>query len=164
MRAAKVLENSRSTLMTGMPASIALIATSVSAAPSVGSSTIASTPSLMKVSTWLICRLASFVPSATISSMSGYFAASAMAAELMAPSQPWSAAGPEKPMVIGLAGLVVVGVVGRAVVPPPPPAVQPASRPAIASAPAATSRRLRVASMCFLLGGGSRVSGVSLGV
>ena len=51
------VENSRSTLMTGMPASIALVATSVSAAPSSGSSTIASTLSLMKVSIWLICRL-----------------------------------------------------------------------------------------------------------
>ena len=57
-------ENSRSTLITGMPASIALVATSVSAAPSVGSSTIASTLSLMKVSIWLICWLASLVPSA----------------------------------------------------------------------------------------------------
>ncbi len=64
MRAANGEENSRSTLTTGMPASIAWMATSVSAAPSVGSSTIASTPSLMKVSTWLICSLASLVPSA----------------------------------------------------------------------------------------------------
>ncbi len=61
---------------------------------------MASTPSLMNVSTWLICRFASLVPSATTRSMSGYLAASAMAAELMAPSQPWSAAGPEKPIVM----------------------------------------------------------------
>ena len=65
-RAANGLENSRSTLMTGMPASIASIATSVSAAPSVGSSTIASTPSLMKVSTAAICAIGSLVPSATL--------------------------------------------------------------------------------------------------
>jgi hypothetical protein len=37
-----------------MPAFIALVATSVRAAPSVGSRTIASTLSLMKVSIWLI--------------------------------------------------------------------------------------------------------------
>ena len=99
MRAAKGEENSRSTLTTGMPASIALMATSVRAAPSVGSMTIASTSSLMKVSIWLICRLASLVPSATRSSTSSYFSASSCAALLIAASQPWSAAGPEKPMV-----------------------------------------------------------------
>jgi hypothetical protein len=54
VRAANGEENSRSTLTTGIPASIALIATSVSAAPSVGSMTMASTSSLMKVSIWLI--------------------------------------------------------------------------------------------------------------
>jgi hypothetical protein len=79
---------------------MALVATSVRAAPSVGSRTMASTPSLMNVSTWLICRLASFVPSATMSSTSSYFSASLIAAELMAPSHPWSAAGPEKPIVM----------------------------------------------------------------
>ena len=84
--------------MTGMPASIALVATSVSAAPSVGSSTIASTLSLMNVSIWLICRLASLVPSAAFSSTSSYFFASARAELLIAASQPWSAAGPEKPI------------------------------------------------------------------
>ena len=52
----------------------------------------------MKVSTWLICRLASLVPSACLKSMSSYFSASALAEELMAASQPWSACGPEKPM------------------------------------------------------------------
>src|SRR3954469_12542995 len=98
VRAANGEENSRSTLMTGMPASIALVATSVSAAPSVGSSTIASTLSLMKVSTWLICWLASLVPSAVLSSTSEYFFASAMAELLMAASQPWWGGGPEKPM------------------------------------------------------------------
>src|SRR5688572_17197615 len=81
-----------------MPASIARMATSVGAAPSVGSSTIASTLSLMKVSIWLICRLASFVPSAARKSMSSYFSASASAAALIAASQPWSACGPENPM------------------------------------------------------------------
>jgi hypothetical protein len=62
-----------------MPACTACIATSVSAAPSVGNSTIASTPSLMKVSIWLICRLGSFVPSAARKSMSSYFSASSWA-------------------------------------------------------------------------------------
>ena len=90
--------------MTGMPACIALVATSVSAAPSVGSSTIASTLSLMKVSIWLIWRLASLVPSADLSSTSLYFLASAWAELLTAASQPWSAAGPEKPMTTFLPG------------------------------------------------------------
>ena len=85
-------------MTTWIPAFIALVATSVRAAPSVGSSTMASTLSLMKVSIWLICRLASLVPSAVRNSMSEYFPASALAALLIAPSQPWSAAGPENPM------------------------------------------------------------------
>ena len=59
---------------------------------------MASTLSLMKVSIWLICWLASLVPSAVLNSTSVYFLASALAALLIAPSQPWSAAGPEKPM------------------------------------------------------------------
>src|SRR3954462_15797871 len=85
--------------MTGIPACIALSATGVRAAPSKGSSTIASTLSLMKVSTWLICVLTSLVPSATFRSTSLYFAASAFAAFVMPAIQPWSAAGAEKPMV-----------------------------------------------------------------
>src|SRR5215204_5696232 len=82
-----------------MPACIALVATSVRAAPSLGSSTMASTLSLMNVSIWLIWRLASLVPSAALNSMSEYLAASSFADLLTAASQPWSAAGPEKPMV-----------------------------------------------------------------
>src|SRR3954462_8412923 len=85
--------------MTGIPACIALSATGVRAAPSKGSSTIASTLSLMKVSTWLICVLTSLVPSATFRSTSSYFSASAFAAFVMPAIQPWSAAGAEKPMV-----------------------------------------------------------------
>jgi hypothetical protein len=86
--------------------------------------------------------------------MSGYFFASAIAAELMAPSHPWSAAGPEKPMtmvspVASLSALFVGPVsVG-------PPVVQPVSSAATARvAPPAMSIRcdsLRVASMYFLL-------------
>src|SRR3954452_9847126 len=98
-RAANGLSNSRSTLITGIPACIALSATGVRAAPSKGSSTIASTLSLMKVSTWLICVLTSLVPSATFRSTSSYFSASAFAAFVMPAIQPWSAAGAEKPMV-----------------------------------------------------------------
>src|SRR4051812_8916283 len=82
-----------------MPACIALSATGVRAAPSKGSSTIASTLSLMNVSTWLIWVLTSLVPSATFRSTSGYFSASALAALVMPDIQPWSAAGAEKPMV-----------------------------------------------------------------
>src|SRR4051812_45922457 len=84
--------------MTGMPAFMAFRATGVIAAPSNGSSTIASTLSLMNVSTWLICRLTSLVPSATRSSTSSYFAASFLADSVIEPIQPWSAAGAEKPM------------------------------------------------------------------
>src|SRR5690606_10864954 len=170
-RAANGLENSRSTLTTGMPASMALIAAPVSAAPSVGSSTIASTPSLMKVSIWVICRLASFVPSATRRSMSGYLPASARAAELMAPSQPWSAAGPGKPMPTrSPAASLSVLLVGCVDV-PASPAVQPVMRPVSASAaPAAmaTCRPLPEARIAFLRSSLSavrqRVGGPSRGV
>ena len=84
--------------MTGMPASIACSATGVIAAPSKGSSTMASTPSLMKVSTWLIWVPTSLVPSATRSSTSSYSSSTARAASVMPAIQPWSAAGAEKPM------------------------------------------------------------------
>src|SRR6478672_1011637 len=99
-RAANGLANSRSTLITGIPASIALVATSVIAAPSKGSRTMASTPSLMKVSTWLICRFTSLVPSATTRSTSPSDSASATADLVIEPIQPWSAAGAEKPILI----------------------------------------------------------------
>jgi hypothetical protein len=130
-RAAKGLSNSRSTLITGMPASMACSATGVRAAPSNGSSTIASTPSLMKVSTWLICVLTSLVPSATRRSMSSYLSASARAALVMPAIQPWSAAGAEKPMTTVSPGS---SLSLAALLPPPPPElsgvfpVQPASR------------------------------------
>src|SRR5829696_929408 len=136
--------------MTGMPASIALRATSVSAAPSVGSSTIASTLSLMKVSIWLICRLASLVPSACLKSMSSYFAASSSAALLMAASHPWSASGPEKPMVtVSPVSSLELPAFSAELLPPSSPEssgsllVQPTRRAAAASrAPApATLRR-----------------------
>ena len=99
------------------------------------------------------------MPSATISSMSGYFAASAIAAELMAPSQPWSAAGPEKPMVMVSPVASLPSTVGASSELPESsgvPEVQPVSRAATASdAPAVMSSFLlirRVASMYFLLG------------
>src|SRR3954463_3747415 len=85
--------------MTVMPACIAFSATGVRAAPSNGSSTMASTLSLMKVSTWLICVLTSLVPSATFTVTSSYFSSTALAALVMPAIQPWSAAGAEKPMV-----------------------------------------------------------------
>src|SRR3954451_24077012 len=81
-----------------MPASIAFSATGVMAAPSNGSSTIASTLSLMKVSTWLIWTFTSLVPSATRRSMSSYCAATSLADWVIEPIHPWSAAGAEKPM------------------------------------------------------------------
>ncbi len=60
---------------------------------------MASTPSLMKVSTWLIWVLTSLVPSATWSSTSSYWSAAFRAASVMPAIQPWSAAGAENPMV-----------------------------------------------------------------
>src|SRR6478609_2501249 len=99
-RAANGLANSRSTLITGIPAFIAFSATSVIAAPSKGSRTMASTLSLMNVSTWLICRLTSLVPSATTRSTSPSASASATADLVIDPIQPWSAAGAEKPILI----------------------------------------------------------------
>ena len=107
MRAANGEENSRSTLITGIPASIASIATSVRAAPSVGSSTIASTSLLMNVSTCAICWLASLVPSAVSSSMSSYCSAASRALLLIAASQPWSAAGTGEADGDGVAGVIV---------------------------------------------------------
>src|SRR3954454_14157908 len=104
--------------MTGMPACMAFSATGVSAAPSKGSSTIASTLSLMKVSTWLIWVLTSLVPSATWSLTSLYFSAEALAAFVMPAIQPWSAAGAEKPMVTVLP---VSSLELAALLPPPPP-------------------------------------------
>src|SRR4051795_11470634 len=117
--------------ITGIPACIALSATGVRAAPSKGSSTIASTLSLMKVSTWLICVLTSLVPSATFRSTSSYFSASAFAAFVMPAIQPWSAAGAEKPMVTVSPDLSLLLL---ALLPPPLPElsgvfpVQPARR------------------------------------
>src|SRR4051812_8617878 len=104
--------------MTGMPACMAFSATGVSAAPSKGSSTIASTLSLMKVSTWLIWVLTSLVPSATWSLTSPYLSAAALAAFEMPAIQPWSAAGAEKPMVTVLP---VSSLELAALLPPPPP-------------------------------------------
>jgi hypothetical protein len=141
-RAANGLLNSRSTLMTSMPASIASSATGVMAAPSKGSSTIASTPSLMKVSTWLICVATSLVPSATCRSTSSYSSAAARAASVMPAIQPWSAAGAEKPMVTVSPGSSL-SLAAALLSPPPSPdssgvlLVQPASRtPAPTSATA----------------------------
>src|SRR3954451_8664871 len=132
-RAAVTESNWRSTLMTGMPAFIAFCATGVSAAPSKGRSTMASTFWLMKVSTWLICVLTSFVPSATLSLTSLYLSACAFAPLVIAAIQPWSAAGAEKPMVTVLP---VSSLLLAALLPPQllelsgVLLVQPATRPA----------------------------------
>src|ERR687885_70370 len=59
----------------------------------------------MSVCTWLICSLTSVPLPETASSLTSlYFCASDFALAVMAPIQPWSAAGPEKPMVICLPG------------------------------------------------------------
>src|SRR6476620_1921943 len=128
-RAANGLANSRSTLITGIPASIALVATSVIAAPSKGSRTMASTPSLMKVSTWLICRFTSLVPSATTRSTSPSDSASATADLVIEPIQPWSAAGAEKPILI----LSPVAAAEAAAADPPPALVSAAADVAAAA-------------------------------
>ena len=83
-----------------MPASIACRATGVIAAPSKGSSTIASTLSLMNVSTWAIWASTLLVPSASRSSTSSYCLATASVESVIEAIQPWSAAGAEKPMTI----------------------------------------------------------------
>src|SRR6478735_4119430 len=90
--------------MTTIPASMAFVATSVSAAPSNGSSTMASTLSLMNDSIWLICTFTSLVPSAWTSLTSEYLAASSTADLVIEPIQPWSAAGAEKPMTTSSPG------------------------------------------------------------
>src|SRR4051794_8550841 len=150
--------------MTGMPASIALSATGVSAAPSNGSSTIASTLSLMNVSTWLIWVLTSLVPSATCSWTSSYFSASALAALVIPAIQPWSAAGAEKPMVT----VSPLSSLELAALPPPLEEelsagellVQPATRAVAPTRQTVVDNRRRngrcgVADIVALLGGGA---------
>src|SRR5687768_15053678 len=102
-----------------MPAFMAFSATGVSAAPSNGSSTIASTLSLMNVSTWLIWRLTSLVPSTTRSSTSEYLPASALAALVIAAIQPWSAAGAENPITTFLPGSSLATFTPPPWLPPP---------------------------------------------
>src|SRR5690349_4940459 len=134
--------------MTTMPASMALRATAVMAAPSNGSRTIASTLSLMNVSTCEIWRLTSLVPSATFSSTSSYLAACALADLVIEPIQPWSAAGAEKPMTTFLPDLslsVLLLPIAELVSPSSEPFVQ-APRTSVAAAKAPTrakARRLR---------------------
>src|SRR3954469_8557789 len=97
--------NSRSRLMTGMPAVCALSAISVSALPSNGRMTSASTFLSISVWTWLICWLTSLLPSTACSVTSLCLAAWFLALVVMAAIQPWSAAGAEKPMVTALPGV-----------------------------------------------------------
>src|SRR4051812_28497251 len=89
-----------------MPASWALRPVAVSALPSNGRMTMTSTFLLISVSTWLICWLTSLVPSTASSFTSLYLAAWDFAFAVIAPIQPWSASGAEKPMVIALPAVV----------------------------------------------------------
>ena len=106
----------------------------------------------MKVSTAAICALTSFVPSASCSSTSGKLSAASIAPELMAPSQPWSAAGPEKPMMtvspVASFSSDVVPWSTTSSSPSGEPAVQPASSATAVSAampaPIARMRAVRV--------------------
>ena len=59
---------------------------------------------LISVSTWLICWLTSLVPSTASRVTSEYCPAWLLALVVMAPIQPWSACGAEKPMVTCLPG------------------------------------------------------------
>src|SRR4051794_14674947 len=104
-------ENSRSRLTTWMPAACALRAISVSALPSKGRMTSASTFLSISVWTWLICWLTSLLPSTACRVTSLCLAAWSLALVVMAAIQPWSAAGAENPRVTALPG-----------VSPPPPA------------------------------------------
>src|SRR3954469_5456423 len=88
-----------------MPASMALIATWVRALPSKGRMTSASTFLSMSVCTWLICWLTSLLPSTACNVTSEYLPAWSLAFVVIAPIQPWSAAGAEKPMVTALPGV-----------------------------------------------------------
>src|SRR5690349_24127200 len=96
--------NSRSRLMTGMPASIADLPTDVSWAPSWGRSTIASGLLWMSDCSAAIWAGASFPASTALRVTSENLAAWAFALAVMAPIQPWSAAGAEKPIVTALPG------------------------------------------------------------
>ena len=99
MRAANGLENSRSTLMTGMPASIALMRDlgqrgAVDGQQHDGVDLVVDEGlDLADLQVDVVGALGD-----DAGRRREYFAASAMAAELMAPIQPWSAAGAEKPM------------------------------------------------------------------
>src|SRR4051794_15298271 len=90
-----------------MPAPIALIAISVSALPSNGRITSASTFLSISVCTWLICWLTSLLPSTACSVTSLYLPAWLFAFVVMAAIQPWSAAGAEKPIVTLLPGVLL---------------------------------------------------------
>src|SRR5690242_595458 len=96
--------NSRSRLMTGMPASIADLPTAVSWAPSWGRRTIASGLLWMSDCSAAIWAGASLPASTALSVTSENLAACALALAVMAPIQPWSAAGAEKPIVTALPG------------------------------------------------------------
>src|SRR4051794_7981405 len=98
-------ENSRSRLTTGMPAVCALRAISVSAFPSKGRMTSASTFLSISVWTWLICWLTSLLPSTACRVTSLCLPAWLFALVVMAAIQPWSAAGAEKPIVTALPGV-----------------------------------------------------------
>ena len=96
-------ENSRSTLTTGMPCSIASSATGVSGSPSWGRMISTSGSSAMSCSTCDTWAAESLVPSSSTNSTSSSSAASASAFSVMAASQPWSAPGALKAILTVLA-------------------------------------------------------------
>src|SRR3954454_10675794 len=105
MRDARGVSKTRSRLTTGMPACCACSATAVSCLPSYGSMTMTST--FLPISVWIaaICAATSLVACTDCRLTSEYFAASDAAFFAMAPVQPWSAAGEEKPMVTVFPGV-----------------------------------------------------------
>src|SRR4051794_34743039 len=91
--------NARSTLMTGMPASIAFWATGVSGPPSFGSTTSASGLDWIIVSIWSAWSAVVVAESLTVMSMPSSLA-SALASSETALIQPWSAAGALKAILM----------------------------------------------------------------
>src|SRR3954469_7115411 len=93
--------NARSTLMTGMPASIAFWATGVSGPPSFRSTTSASGLGWIIVSIWSAWSAVEVAESLTVMSMPSALA-SALALSETALIQPWSAAGALKASLMSL--------------------------------------------------------------
>src|SRR3954454_9060431 len=105
MREACGVSNTRSRLTTGIPACCACRATAVSCLPSYGSMTMTSTFLAIRVWMAAIWAATSLVACTGCRLTSEYLADSVTAFLAMAPVQPWSAAGEEKPIVTVFPGV-----------------------------------------------------------